>query len=174
MKFAASFQMPDRPNIDDLFMIADEAGVRLEIVAGLPVWEALPNLTHQETIDRIRQSFKPAEEGSGCACLHYADLHVKFPDGSDKRPDISIFCHRPSESDSAVTEVPEAVVEVLSKGYEKKDLELGPPFYLGQGVKDVIVYDPSTKATRHFTVASSHDYSDAVTLALQCGCLVTL
>jgi hypothetical protein len=163
------------PNIDDLFMIADDAGVRLEIVDGLPTWEALPNLTHQETIDRVRQTLRPDEGvGGGCACLHYSDLHIKFPDGSDKRPDISIFCHRPAETDSAVTEVPEAVIEVLSKGYEKKDLELGPPFYLRQGVKDVIVYDPYTKITRHFTNAGHRDYADAVTLRLHCGCQVAL
>jgi Uma2 family endonuclease len=163
------------PNIDDLFMIADEAGVRLEIIDGLPTWEALPNLTHQEAIDRIRQTLRPVENGKGaCACLHYADLHIKFPDGSDKRPDISIFCHRPAETDSAVTEVPEAVIEVLSKGYEKKDLELGPPFYLGQGVKDVVVYDPSTKATRHFTAAGEREHPKAATLTLACGCQVTL
>ena len=41
------------PNIDDLFKIADEAGVRLEIIDGLPTWEALPNLTHQEAVDRF-------------------------------------------------------------------------------------------------------------------------
>ena len=163
------------PNIDDLFLIADEAGVRLEIIDGLPTWETLPNLTHQETIDRIRQTFSSGEHSEGgCSCLHYSDLHIKFPDGSDKRPDISVFCHRPQETDSAVTEVPEAVVEVLSKGYEKKDLELGPPFYLKHGVKDIIVYDPYTKITRHFTAAGQRDYGAAVNLTLQCGCLVTL
>src|SRR5215831_15773487 len=163
------------PNIDELFMIADDAGVRLEIIGGLPIWEALPNLTHQEAIDRIRQTFRPAEPGAGgCECLHYSDLHIKFPDGSDKRPDISVFCHRPRETDSAVTEVPEAVVEVISKGYEKKDLELGPPFYLKHGVKDIIVYDPYTKITRHFTAAGQREYEESVTLTLQCGCQVTL
>jgi Uma2 family endonuclease len=101
-------------------------------------------------------------------------LHIKFPDGSDKRPDVSLFRHRPRETDSAVTEVPEAVIEVLSRGYEKKDLELGPPFYLRQGVKDVIVFDPSTKRTRHFTSAGQRDYAESVTLTLQCGCEVTL
>ncbi len=163
------------PNIDYLFMIADNAGVRLEIIGGLPVWEALPNLTHQETIDRVRETFKHADcINGGCECLHYSDLHIKFPDGSDKRPDVSIFCRRPSETESAVTEVPEAVIEIISKGYEKKDLELGPPFYLGQGVKDVVVYDPSTKVTRHFTAAGQSEYAESVTLTLQCGCQVTL
>ena len=161
-------------NIDDLFMIADEAGVRLEIIDGLPTWEALPNLTHQETIDRVRQTLRPGDNSGGCACLHYSDLHIKFPDGSDKRPDISVLCHRPAETDSAVTEVPQAVVEVLSKGYEKKDLELGPPFYLRHGVKDVIVYDPYSKATRHFTTAGQREYEESVTLQLQCGFQVTL
>jgi Uma2 family endonuclease len=163
------------PRIEDFFQIADNAGIRLEIIEGLPVWEMLPNLTHQETIDRVRGSLKHSKHvNGGCKCLHYSDLHIKFPDGSDKRPDVSIFCHRPSETESAVTEVPEAVIEIISKGYEKKDLELGPPFYLKQGVRDVIVYDPYTRVTRHFDASSEREYSETVTLTLQCGCEVTL
>jgi len=132
-------------------------------------------LIHQETNDRIRRGIKPSDDDNGVfEFLHYADLHIKFLDGSDKRPDVSIFCHEPSETESAVTEVPEAVIEIISKGYEKKDLELGPPFYLDQGVKDVIVYDPSTKVTRHFTPAGQSEYAEPVTLTLQCGCQVTL
>lgn len=34
------------PDIDDLFMIADNAGGQLEIIGGLPVWEAWPSLMH--------------------------------------------------------------------------------------------------------------------------------
>jgi len=163
------------PNIDDFFLIADNAGVRLEIIDGLPIWEALPNLTHQKTIDRIRQMIVVSHRSNGnCACLHYADLHIKFPDGSDKRPDVSIFCREPSETESAVTEVPEAVIEIISKGYEKKDLELGPPFYLAQGVKDVIVYNPYTQKARHFDATGDSDYQSPVTLTLHCGCQVTL
>jgi Uma2 family endonuclease len=166
------------PNIDDLFHIADEAGIRLEVVDGLAVWEALPNLTHQEAVDRIRQTLKtrgPAGgSDGGCACLHYADLHIKFPDGSDKRADVSIYCRRPAETESAVTEVPQAVIEVLSKGYEKKDLELAPPFYLKHGVKDIVVYDPYSRATRHITATGERDYLDPVTLEFQCGCQVSL
>jgi Uma2 family endonuclease len=163
------------PDIDDFFLIADNAGVRLEIINGLPIWEALPNLTHQETIDRIRQTFIVSDKLNGdCSCLHYADLHIKFPDGSDKRPDISIFCRRPAETESAVTEVPEAVIEIISKGYEKKDLELGPPFYLSQGVEDVIVYNPYTGAIRHFDTAGARNYQSPTTLTMHCGCQVTL
>ena len=55
----------------------------------------------------------------------------------------------PDEEDEAVTLVPEAVIEVISQGYEFKDLELGPMFCLSQGVKDVVVLDPRSKAIIH-------------------------
>ena len=64
------------------------------------------------------------------------DVYIQFPNGL-KRPDISIFCQEPSEEeqDSVLTRVPEAVVEVVSKGYEAKVLDIGLPFYLSQGSK---------------------------------------
>ena len=163
------------PGIEDLFLVADDAGLKLEIIGGLPVWEPLPNLTHQKAIDRIRESVaRPRSGNERCECLHYAGLHIKFPDGSDKRSDVAIFCHEPAETENAVTDVPEAVIEVLSKGYEKKDLELGPPFYLGQGVKDVVVYDPYSKAIRHFDAGGQRELQSPITLSFHCGCQVTL
>lgn len=163
-------------NAEDIFQRADEAGIRLEIINGLPVWEAHPNLTHQEAIDRIRQTIipTPTRNGQNCGCVHYADLHIKFPDGSDKRPDISIFCRRPSESESAVTEVPAAVVEIISRGYEAKDLQLGPPFYLNQGVKDVLVFDPYSKQLYLFDAAGQQTFESPVKLELKCGCQITI
>src|SRR5205823_4740566 len=97
-------------------------GIRLEMVCGLPVWEAHPVFLHQKEIDRIRLSIRPIKgTGTGCECRHYSDLSIDFPDGSYKRPDISIFCREPDEKLTAVTLLPEAVVEVISKGYEAKD-----------------------------------------------------
>lgn len=127
---------------------ANELGIRLEIVGGIPLWEAQPVYKHQKAIDRIRASITPCE-GKPCGCVHVSDVYVSFPDGSLKRPDISIFCREPDEEDEAVTLVPEAVVEVISKGYEFKDLEIGPQFYLAQGVKDVIVFNPYTLVVLH-------------------------
>ena len=155
---------------------ADDCGVRLEIIGGLPVWEMLPNLRHQKAIDRIRESFRVMyhQTNAPCDCVHYSDLHLKFPDGSDKRPDISIFCREPSETDFAVTDIPEAVIEILSRGYEKKDLELGPPFYLEQGVKDVLVFDPYALTVRHFSVTGEQQHQSPYAFTLQCGCEVTV
>ena len=77
---------------------------------------------------------------------------IRFPDldRSLKRPDIAIFCDDPPDSDEALDILPAAVIEILSVGYEEKDLgDDGAPFYLGCGVRDVLVVDPRSGAVRH-------------------------
>lgn len=150
---------------------ADELGIRLEFVAGLPIWEASPVLRHQAAVDRIRASIKRTNENSDCQCVHYADIYVQFPDGSLKRPDISIFCRQPDEQEEAVTLLPEAVIEVISQGYEKKDLEIGVPFYLSQGVKDVVVFNPYTDEVLHFQVYRQRKLKLPVEINFQCNCV---
>ena len=100
------------------------------------------------------------------------NVYVQFPNGL-KRPDISIFCREPSEEEqeNVLTLLPEAVVEVVSKGYEAKDLEIGPPFYLSQGVKDVLVLDPSTLLVLHLThgkAARMVSPGNCLTMCLRC------
>ena len=121
-----------RPPLDRRLVQANELGIRLEVVGGLPLWEFSPARRHQQAVDRIRASIAPSdgEGASPCGCLHLADVYVAFPDGSLKRPDIAIFCREPEEQDEAITLLPEAVIEVVSQGSEAKDLEIGPRFYL--------------------------------------------
>ena len=95
---------------------------------------------------------------------------MQFPDGSLKRPDVSIFCREPDEDEDAITLVPEAVVEVVSKGYEAKDLEIGPGFYLSQGVKDVIVFDPRTLLVLHARRHGTERATSPLAIDLECGC----
>ena len=157
-----------------LLQRADEAGVRLELVGGLPLWEAAPARRHQQAVDHIRASIQPypqaTDTGGGCACFHLADVYIRFPDGSLKRPDISIFCREPDELDEAITLVPEAVIEVVSPGYEAKDLEISPRFYLLQGVKDVVVFDPHTLFVLHMRKNGVTRQVSPVTITLACGC----
>jgi hypothetical protein len=156
---------------------AEGLGVRLEIMGGLPIWQAHPVLKHQRAIDRIRETIKPpphAGENGGCACVHYADVYLRFPDGSLTRPDISLFCREPDEVDAAITLLPEAVIEVVSRGYEAKDLEIGPRYYLAQGVKDILVLDPDTLLVLHVYRGGAERHISPVTIALACGCICTL
>lgn len=156
----------------DKALAASELGIRLEYVRGLPIWEASPVVRHQKAVDRVRASL--SKTTPGCACTHLADVYISFPDGSLKRPDISLFCREPEEEDEAVTLVPQAVVEIISQGYEIKDLEIGPSFYLSQGVKDVVVFDPLTLLVIHFRHDGTHRHQSPVLINLECGCSCTV
>ncbi len=161
--------------MDRRLLQADELGIRLEIVAGLPIWEPHPVWKHQRAVDRIRATIAPIapdgpDDGDACDCLHVADVYIAFADGSLKRPDISIFCREPDEEDEAITLVPEAVIEIISKGYEAKDMEIGPQFYLAQGVKDVVVFNPYTLLVLHVRRDGAKRHLSPVTLSLECGC----
>ena len=152
-------------------MQADALGFRLELVGGLPLWEAQPVYRHQKQADRIRSSIRVSDRSS-CKCEHVADVLFRFADGSLKRPDISILCREPDESeqDSAITLVPEVVIEIISEGYEAKDLEIGPQFYLARGVKDVIVFDPRTLIVLHYRRDGIERLTSPVSFKLECGC----
>lgn len=162
--------------MDPRFLRADELGIRLEIVGGLPIWEPQPVWRHQKAIDRIRATIErlPSDPGRGCGCIHISDVYISFPDGSLKRPDIAIFCREPEEEDEAITLIPEAVIEVVSKGYEAKDLEIAPHFYLAQGVKDVVVFDPYTLLVLHVRTDRAVRHLSPVTIDLECGCRCTV
>jgi Uma2 family endonuclease len=156
---------------EELIMQADLMNVRLEIVRGLPIWEASPVYSHQVHVDRIRESIKRKTDNT-CLCLHVADVLFRFPDNSLKRPDIAILCQTPKESeqDKAITVVPEAVIEIVSEGYEKKDLELAPSFYLSMGVKDVVIFEPSTQIIYHYRRDGNKRLESLANIAFECGC----
>ena len=158
---------------EELAEMADDAGIRLEITAGIPTWETFPGITHQKAVGRILFSVARVA-GSDCGCFQIPDVYIKFPDGSLKRPDIAIFCEEPPDIDEAYPQIPEAVLEVLSKDYEKKDTEIGAPFYLEQGVKDVILFDPRTRDVTHRRRDGDRLLKSPVTIQLECGCQITV
>ncbi|MEZ0326743.1 MAG: Uma2 family endonuclease [Fimbriimonas sp.] len=148
---------------------ADSVGVKLEMTEGLPTWEFHPTPRHQLLMQSILKSIR-STRAAGCACLPISDVLVRFPDGSLKRPDISIFCEAPKELDEAVNAVPGAVIEIVSKESRRKDYELNPPFYLKHGVLDVLVIDPIPGDVAWFTKQGRRDLKVPQTISLQCGC----
>lgn len=142
-------------------------------------WEASPTSRHQKALQRIERSLRPIPGHSGgCACFALADTLIRFndPDRSIKRPDLAIFCVEPPDSDEALEMIPAAVVEVLSVGYEEKDLGAdGAPFYLAHGVHEVIAFDPRSGAVYYDARGQEQrTFTAPVTLDLRCGCRVTL
>ena len=161
--------------ITHLEQLLREGAVKLEMTGGLPTWEVSPGSRHQRMVFRIQTSIRPLPESDkGCACAHLSDVYVSFLDGSLKRPDIAIFCEEPPDQDEALTITPQAVIEVISPGYEYKDLSLNPQFYLSQGVDDVIIVDPRSGAVTHHRTSGVQNYSTPVTLELLCGCACSI
>lgn len=162
--------MAIRDMIDVDALSRDEA-VRLEVTRGIPTWEAFPGSFHQEIIDVIRASIEPMlYSGRDCDCAHLSDVSIRFPDGSFKRPDVAIFCTKPPRQYEALTVLPCAVIEIVSPGYEYKDVELNPPFYLSQGLLDVVIVEPRTGEVTHYRGEQIERLVAPVTLELQCGC----
>ena len=154
---------------------AEELGIKLEVAGNLRIWEASPVIKHQLEIDRIRDSIKKTEkDGVTCQCIDIADIYVQFADGSLKRPDVSIFCELPKEMEEATISVPEAVIEVISKKYEAKDLEISPPIYLANGVKDIVVFNPYTNEVVHFRPDETRKFTSPVEIEFECGCRCTV
>jgi len=167
--------------IEDVILQTDASGapVRLEFVRGHMKWEASPASRHQKTVRRIERTIRPTPgAGDGCACYALADTLIRFPDPdrSLKRPDLAIFCDEPPDSDEALEVLPAAVIEILSIGYEDKDLgEDGAPFYLDCGVADVLVVDPRRGHVLHYRLGQPVAKLTApVNVALECGCSLTI
>ena len=159
---------------DEMEHRAEQVGMRIEYVCGIPIWEASPIFRHQKKTLDIQVSLLAHAEASGCACLPIADVTILFPDGSIKRPDISIFCHEPDEQETACTLIPEAVIEILSKGYEKKDTEISLPFYLAQGIADIVIFDPATNKVSHYHDGQMDEHDSPIELIFVCGCRATV
>jgi hypothetical protein len=65
------------------------------------------------------------------------------------------------------------VIEILSRGYETKNLDVGLPFYLARGMKDVIVVSPHDFSVLHARGDERRTLQAPVTIDLLCGCGVT-
>lgn len=167
---------PENSLLTQAFLDAESIGVRLEIIDGLGVWEASPATRHANAEERIAESIRRLQTMEGdCGCHRYRDLSIRFPGGSLRRPDISIFCRKLEDSDEAMEVLPEAVIEIVSKGSEQKDLVLSPGFYLRYGVKDVVVYDPYTKTVWHHRADRPMTHAlSPVEITFECGCVATV
>ena len=67
------------------------------------------------------------------------------------------------------------MIEVVRRAYEAKDLEIGPPSYLSQGVKDVVVFDPTSLLVLHARrEATTRTVVSPEPMEFECGCSVTV
>ena len=127
---------------------------------------------HQRILGEVFESVRRIEKGD-CGCHRYLDTYIHFPEGSFKRLDLAIYSERLPDIDVATDVLPQAVVEIVSAGYEEKD-RVGMPFYLAQGIADVVVYDPRSSEVVHATPHGQTRHLAPVELAFACGCAITI
>ena len=165
-----------RPDIitDEMEHATHDLGIKLEFIGGLPVWEASPAAYHQQKSLDMCISIIQNGKSSGCGCFPLTDVTIKFPDGSVKVPDVAVFCEQPRRQKSACTQIPEAVIEILSDGYEMKDTHVSLPFYIKQRIADIVLYNPETEKVSHYHNGTVDEYDSPVDLTFACGCQVTV
>ena len=156
--------------VDEIERSAHDPKIKLEFINGLSIWEASPVYSHQKKTLDIQLSLLNHARQAGCACIPIADTTILFPDGSLKRPDIAVYCSEPAGQDKALTLLPEAVVEIISEGYEKRDMEVSLPFYLSHGIADIVIFDPATNRVSHYHNGQTDEYASPVELSFACGC----
>lgn len=151
---------------------AHDAGLKIEIAGGLPIFEIAPSVVHQEDVFEIAKTVRKGPRATEIGCHVFSDVLIRFPDDSYRRPDISVFCTRPPRLRTAATQVPTAVVEALSPSSIVKDTEISPGWYLSQGVRDVFLYDPEGLTVDHIRASGRERYTVPVELETETGCLV--
>jgi len=159
------------PDLERLILTAEKFGSKLERMGRSCIWHSDHSYAHQTELDRIRSSLSTVDSQ-----VEVSSVWLSFVDGSFTCPDIAVLARAPTsgEVNHPLEYVPEAVIEVVSQGYEAKDLEIGPHFYLSQGVKDVIVFDPRTLIVLHYRRDGTHRLTSPHSFALECGCTCTV
>lgn len=153
---------------------ADHSHVKLQMTAGVPTWEAMPGFKHQRIVQSVFLSVRraPGSEGD-CGCHRFTDVMICFQDGSFRSPDVAIYCQEPPDVDGAGDVIPVAVIEIVNQDYELKD-QIGLPFYLEQGIADVVLYDPRKNEAVHATPLGQTLHQAPVDLTFACGCAVSI
>lgn len=163
------------PTVQEIQRLAYQ-GVRLEITGGRTTWEALSDVIHNGVVDDIRQSLtRHNPPMAACGCHHIADTYIEFAPNLLRRPDVAVFCEKPPRPDGAITTlIPQAVVEVLSQGYEQKDRD-AVSLYLGAGVLDVLLVDPRKRTVEcHRLGEAPRTLELPATITLQMGCTLPI
>nr|VFJ56653.1 MAG: MoeA N-terminal region (domain I and II) [Candidatus Kentron sp. DK] len=106
-----------------------------------------------------------------------ADLLLSKP-ASEFRVIGTAWAGRPGndaiQTGQAIRIMTGAVLPAGADAVLMQEIEIGPPFYLSQGVKDVVVFDPSTLLVLHSQQVGAERHHSPLDIRLQCGCRVRL
>lgn len=143
---------------------------RWELIHGIPYsMSPAPSRLHQEISGMLFGSFYEYLKGKKCK-LYAAPFDVRFSDTAGQpddeidtvvQPDIVVICDPGKLDDKGCKGAPDLVIEILSPGTSKIDMQ--DKFYLYQrmGVKEYWVVHPSDKTVMVFHLKNQGEYGRA-------------
>ena len=174
-----SARTSDRKLTYDDFLLFPDDGQRHELIDGEHYVTPSPNTRHQELSRRLVRAIILYQEIHPGGRLYYAPLDVVFTDVDVVEPDVlfvtddQIHIVTPQHLRGA----PALVVEILSKGTRRTDLQTKRELYASAGVREYWAIDPMenriivhrTRDDGGFVAATALTTSDTLTTPLLPG-----
>jgi Uma2 family endonuclease len=141
----------------------------VEIVKGklLPMSPA-PSPNHQRVSRRILNKFENFLEGKTCEVFD-APFDVRLYDKKKSvkankdivtvvQPDICVVCDAKKVDDKGCLGAPDLVIEILSIGNSKRDLQIKYELYEESGVKEYWIVDPVYQTAQQFVLGENDKF----------------
>ena len=147
-----------RMSFEDFRDAEAEPGHAYELARGVIEVVDIPGGTHAEILDTIHQrlaEFRAAHPGVVSMMASGGGSRLEAPSvASERHPDLTVYLSpRPAVEPPWATWIPEIVIEIVSKGGEKRDYEDKRQDYLIVGVTEYWIVDPQKRTmlalTRH-------------------------
>lgn len=108
-----------------------------------------PSPIHQKISRKISDVLSPFFNKSNCE-MFYAPFDVRLPNKTGEiftvvQPDLCVICDRSKIDDKGCLGAPDLVIEILSPGNSKKEMNLKFSLYEESGVSEYWVVDTSEK-----------------------------
>jgi len=123
---------------------------RVELIKGkILKMSPAPAPNHQRISQKINQKLYSFFESTPCE-LFYAPFDVRLPNKNGEiltvvQPDLCVICDRTKIDDKGCLGAPDLVIEILSPGNSKKEMNLKFSLYEESGVSEYWVVDSSEK-----------------------------
>ncbi|KFC24510.1 Uma2 family endonuclease [Chryseobacterium sp. FH1] len=123
---------------------------RVELIKGKVLkMSPAPATNHQRISRKLSNILIPFFESTACE-LFYAPFDVRLPNKNGEiltvvQPDLCVICDRNKIDDKGCLGAPDLVIEILSPGNSKKEMNLKFSLYEESGVSEYWVVDSSEK-----------------------------
>lgn len=131
---------------------------RVELIKGKVFkMSPAPGPNHQRISGKLIMQIMPVFEGTACSVFH-APFDVRLPipkagkDTTVVQPDLCIICDRSKIDRRGCDGAPDLVVEILSPGNSRHEMDTKFGLYQESGVKEYWIVEPAERAVFVYTL----------------------